>query len=409
MTSRQRLAASLVVLAALCASSQAQAQSPSVLYTWDNTGNAWPSTEQWARSFGAGGTSATLSNTTLGTLTIQETSGTVGGSQAFNDQGNRIRESLLAGSGGLDLTGLEFLQFDLGHTGASPINVQFFVQARQDPLGQQFLGLGPDVSIAPGMNTYQVPLSGLSPDHLVYIRTLGFQTRDHAAVGNVTWSLNEVRSVGTPLAERDLITHNTGTADGGLQGAIASFDFTGILGNNGGANQTGLSHNASDGSLQWTDVGGGPGGAILWGNGTGWRSAVPGTATAGNTFNNRAADLSNYDYMILRIKATDPLDGGGSVGFGTDILRNNFASQSYGNASIPIDGRYHNVKYSLAAATLMEGAEAVRINMFGHAQNLIMNVDRIRFLAVPEPSTLSLLMLSLVARLGLVRRGKRTS
>src|SRR5258706_5709104 len=81
-------------------------QSPSVLYTWDNSGNPVPSVESWIRNFGGAGTSATLSNATPGTLTLSETSaGTgVGLGQAFTDGFNRVRESSTGASGGTDLT-----------------------------------------------------------------------------------------------------------------------------------------------------------------------------------------------------------------------------------------------------------------------------------------------------------------
>ena len=129
-----------------------------------------------------------------------------------------------------------------------------------------------------------------------------------------------MQSGGTPLEARTLITHDTGTPEGGLQGAFVNFENAAVLGNNGGQNQTGLSHDPSgSGSLRWTDLGGGPGAALSWGNGT---------ALNGNTFNNRQTDISNYDYVLVRIKATDPLNGGGTVGMNTFLQRNNFQFQS---------------------------------------------------------------------------------
>ena len=104
------LAACLLGLSSL----DGRAQSPSALYTWDNTGNAAPNVEQWYRNFGATSTSATLDNATFGELRIIETSTALGGSQAFTDNANRVRESSTASSGGTDLTGLSYLEFDLG-------------------------------------------------------------------------------------------------------------------------------------------------------------------------------------------------------------------------------------------------------------------------------------------------------
>ena len=379
MMSRRWLVTSLSAVAGLCIASQVLAQSPSALYTWDNTGNASPNIENWVKNFGTN--TAILDNAVPGTLRLIETGGT-GEDIAFSDGANRIRESLLNGSGGTDVTGLDYMEFDLGHTGSGPIPVQFFVQAGT---GFTFVPLGPDLMVTPGMNTYQVPLTGLTPDQAVYLRTIGFNARDHLAIGDVVWSLQEVRTGGTPLIQRDLITHNTGGPEGGLQGAYANFDVAAIQGNNGGQNQTGFSHNpAGSGSLQWTDLGGQQGAAINWGNGT---------ALNGNTFNNREADLSNYERVLVRISATDPNNGGGELGMNAFIQANNFAFQSIDGGSaqnIPIDGQFHNVTWSLAGMNNMNGVDAFGINLFAHPQDLIINVDLIRF-TVPEPASLSIL------------------
>jgi hypothetical protein len=387
-----------LALAGALISAPALAQSPGALYTWDNTGGAVPNIESWIRGFGATDTAATLDNNTAGQLTITENGVATGGSQAFSDGFNRVRESSTAASGGLDLTGLDFLEWDLGHSGTGNVNVQFYVQATT---GSTFVALGPDLAVAPGMNTYQVPLTGLTAAQSVYIRTLGINIRDHAAEGNLTWTVNEVRSGGTPLLVRDLITHNTGTPEGGLQGAIVNFDNAAVQGNDGGQNQSGLSHNASgSGSLQWTDLGGSAGAAMSWGNGTAWN---------GNTFNNRTADLSNYKEMIVTISATDPLDGGGEVGLNAFFQKNNFQFQNAeGGAgrNLPIDGQFHELKWSLAGLTNMNVVELTGINLFEHSQNLIINVDNIRFV-VPEPASIGVVGLVMFGFLGTLRRGQR--
>jgi hypothetical protein len=385
------------VLLSVTICSRTFGQSPSVLYTWDATGNPSPNLEAWTRNFGAGGTSATLDNLIPGTLTITETSTAagLGLSQAFTDGANRVRESSTSASGGTDLTGLDFLEFDLGHNGAGPINVQFFVQAST---GFTFVALGPDLAVTPGVNTYQVPLTGLTADQAVYIRTMGFNIRDHAADGNLVWSVNEVRSGGTPLTQRDLVTFDTGTAEGGRQGMMVNFDNAAVQGNDGGQNQTGLSHNsAGSGSVQWTDLGGSNGAAVTVGNGT---------ALNGNTFNNRVADLSNYDTMLVRISATDPLGGGGELGFNAFVQTNNFAFQSVeGGASrnIPIDGQFHDFVFSLAGLANMNVVDQTGINIFGHPQDLTINVDLIQFNVVPEPG----MMVGILAIAGLALKRRR--
>jgi hypothetical protein len=393
--SNRLFAAALVAASAFVISaSLAQAQLPSVLYTWDATGNPAPNIEAWTRNFGAASTTATLDNNILGSLSIVETSAVLGGSQAFTDGANRVRESSTAAGGGTDLTGLDYLEFDLGHNGAAPVNVQFFVQAST---GFSFVSLGPDLAVAPGVSTYQVPLSGLSADQAVYIRTMGINVRDHAALGNLTWTINEVRSGGTPLTNRTLITHDVGTPEGGLQGAIANFDLPAIQGNNGGQNQTGLSHNASGpGSLQWTDLGGSNGAAIGWGNGTAW---------GGNTFNNRTTDLSGYKYMIVRISATDALDPAGSVNVQAFLQKNNFQFDTPGTLALTTDGQFHNLVFSLSGLTTPATTNVVDlsgINLGAHANNLVINVDSIRF-AVPEPGSLAII--SMLA-LGLLAAGR---
>jgi hypothetical protein len=379
------------------------AQSPSALYTWDGTGDV----RGWSKNFGAN--VATLSNGTAGELTISET-GTAGEDIAISDNGNRLRERQSPNAaGGLDLTGLDFLEFDFGHNGAAPINVQFFVQASApgtgDPgnPGYTYVALGPDLAVTPGTNTYQVLLSGLTPEQIVYVRTVGFNARDHIAVGNVTWTLGEVRSGGTPLLQRQLITHDTGTAEGGLQGAIVNFEQGAVVGSDGAQNQTGLSHNpAGSGSLRWTDRGGTTnatsGAAISWGNGTQWN---------GNTFNNRLADLSNYNFVTVRMSATDALNAGGMLSVQSFFQTNNFNFQAAGIMSLPIDGAFYDLTFPIDALVDMDLVDQHGINLGTHANDLVINVDSITFDVIPEPATGAVLGMAAVGCLGLKRRTRR--
>ncbi|NOS69696.1 MAG: hypothetical protein HOP33_07185 [Verrucomicrobia bacterium] len=365
---------SVTCLAVACllalTSSQAVAQSPGVLYTWPGTGND----QQWAKNFGP--STVVVDNSIAGELRVTETGG-AGATVAISDGANRVRESSTAASGGLDVTGLDYLEFDIGHSGVGNINVQFFVQASP---GYSFVSLGPDVAVTPGVNTYQLDLSGLTPEQAVYIRTIGFNVRDHAVEGDVVWTLREVRAGGTPLATRDLITHDDIFIDGGLQGAIVNFDRGAVLGNTG-QDQTGLSHNpAGSGSLEWTDLGNSNGAAISWGNGTAWD---PGSG--GNTFWIRPTDLSNYDKMVIRMSATEVIPGtGGLLGVQGFFQVNGFGTfQTPGAKALPIDGQFHDLEFPLAGMVSMNVVDQTGINLFNHTNDLRINVDSIRFAVVP--------------------------
>jgi hypothetical protein len=373
---------------ALSIASLSAAQSPSVLYTWDNTGSASPNVEQWVKKFGTN--NVLFDNSIPGNLRIIETGG-VGATVAIGDDGNRVRESSTA-NGGLDLTGLSFLEYEIGHTGASPVNVQFYVQASP---ASTFLALGPDVAVQPGMNTYQLPLSGLTPAQIVYIRTLGVNVRDHAAQGDLIWNIQEVRSVGTPLTLRNLATHDIGTSDNGLQGAIVNFDFGAVVGSNGLANQTGLSHDAGTGSLTWTDRGGDgsaglpSGAAVTWGNGTVYN---------GNGFNERTHDASNYNYVKFRLSATDPNGLGGVLPLQAFFQNGpSFASQLAGAGGIPIDGNFYELAFPLSGITQREVINWVGLNFGAHANDIQVRVDRVQYSMVPEPTALVLVGLAGIA------------
>jgi len=371
------------LLASLALCSTSFAQSPGVLYTWDGANNI----EDWKRNFGD--PNVTLDNNIVGELTITESSG--GLETSYSDGANRRLESSTA-SGGLDLTGLDFLEFDLGHNGTGDVDVQFYVQAST---GFTFVTLAPDVTVSPGVSTYQLPLSNLNFEQQVYIRQIGFTPRDHSGTeGNLVWTLEEVRSAGTPLSVRDLATHDVGSSDGGLQGVFANFDVGAIAGNDGGQNQTGLS--ASGGSLNWTDLGEGPdpnnpvgpsGAAIAYGNGTVWN---------GNSFNERLTDLSNYNYVTYRVSATDPNSGGGTVGFQPYYQTGSgFTFQSAGFVDLPIDGAVHELTFPLAGVTDRTNVQFSGINLASHANDINISVDLVRY-SIPEPSSVALFGLATV-------------
>ena len=368
----------LALTAILGLMSRARAQTPGVLYTFPST------TSDWGFNFGSG--TATLSNS-AGSLLITETSATAGTGAAWSDNFNTIRDTP-PGSfpsfccGGLDLTGLSSLEFDIGHNGPNPVNVQFFTQASP---GSNFVALGPDVAVAPGVHTYSLPLAGMTADQQAYMRTIGVNIRNHTSDGNLTWTLSEIRSAGAPLTSRTIADHDGGSAD--FDGVICNFDCGSIVGGNGGQNTTGMS--VSGGALHWADAGAGPGAAITWGNGT---------QSQGGSFNARPVDLSNYDFVTIRMSATgiDP-----SVGIQFYMQTGaGFTYQSL-NDVLPVDGAFHDLVFPLAGITNRAFTDTNGINLFGHANDLQINVDSVIYSSVPEPASAAIFALALV---GFARR-----
>jgi len=387
MTSRQQLVSFFALACGFCLLlTEARAQTPGVVYTWPTNAS------DWFFNFGGGGASATYANSG-GALQITETSGTAGASVASSDGFNTIRDTTGFGSGccgGIDLTGLSSLEFDLGHNGTNPVNVQFFTQATP---GSNYVALGPDLAVAPGSATYSVPLTGLSADQIAYMRTIGINVRDHAAQGNLIWTLSEIRSVGTPLLVRTIADHDGGAAD--FDGLICNFDCGAVGGGNGGQNNSGMS--IVGGAAQWTDLGGGAGAAVTWGNGT---------QNPGGSFNARPVDLSNYDFVTIRMSASgaDPTVG---VQYYTQTGPG-FSYQSQ-NTTLTVDGTFYDLVFPLAGVTNKNFTDTTGINLFGHANDLVIRVDSVIYTSIPEPATLGLIGIGLIGCLGLVRRARVAS
>ncbi len=225
-----------------------------------------------------------------------------------------------------------------------------------------------------------MPLAGLTSDQQTYMRTIGVNIRDHVGEGNLTWTLAEVRSVGTPLASRVIADHE---GDGDFDGVICNFDCGAISGGNGGQNNTGMS--VSGGALHWTDLGGGPGAAVTWGNGT---------QNSGGSFNARPVDLSNYDQVTIRMAAT-----GSDASVGVQFYMQNgsgFLYQSL-NDTLIVDGAFHDIVFSLSGIAGREYVDTNGINLFSHASDLSISVDSVIYSVVPEPASLGLLGLAMVA------------
>ncbi len=193
--------------------------------------------------------------------------------------------------GGVDLTGLSSISLDFGHNGANPVNVQFFTQADTSSTYVVLNPGGTDIAAGPATTTYNLPLSGMTANQIAFIRTIGVSIRDHLTEGNLTFTLDNIKSTGTPLFSRTIADHDGGAAD--FDGVICNFDCAAIGGGNGGQNNSGMS--VVGGAAQWTDLGGGPGAAVTWGNGT---------QNSGGSFNAKPVDLSNYDTATIRMSAT---------------------------------------------------------------------------------------------------------
>jgi hypothetical protein len=364
---------------------QATAQTPGVLYTWP------VGTQDWFHNFGTG--TGTLSNSG-GALQIFETSATAGATAAYSDGFNTIHDaSALFGSGccgGIDLTGLSSLQFDIGHDGTSTVNVQFFTQATPASI---YVALGPDLAVAPGINTLTVPLTVLTANQIADLRTIGINIRDHSGQGNLTWTLNEVRSIGTPLTTRVIADHDGGAAD--FDGLICNFDCGAISGGNGGQNNSGMS--VVSGAAQWTDLGGGPGAAVTWGNGT---------QESGGSFNARPLDLSNYDFVTIRMSATG---ADTSVGLNFYMQTLNYATfqKTSPDTILPVDGAFHDVVFPLAAFTNRIHTDTNGINLFSHENDLVIRIDSVIYSQVPEPAFSTMILIAIIGYLGRAPRSRQ--
>ena len=108
--------------------------------------------------------------------------------------------------------------------------------------------------------------------------------------------------------------------------------------------------------------------------------------------------ISTNHAIPLNQSATDSLNGGGTINVQSFFQVNNFGSfLTPGTLSLDIDGQFHDLTFSLAGLTNMNVVDQTGINLGAHAQNLVMNVDNIRFVTVPEPATMAALGLGLVA------------
>ncbi len=333
-------------------------------------------TEGWFQNFG------TISSIAAsgGNLTWDSPAGSTGAiSDPFN---NDPGATYAPGSGGIDLTGMSSLEFDLGYVGIDPsINVQFFVQTGT---ASTYTALGPDQTITAGAGTttYVAPLQGVGipADDFVAIRTIGINIRTHT--DTAIFTLAEVRSVGTPLTSRTLASFAAGSPDSGYNSAIVNFEGTGVQGNTA-QDTSGLTVNLGagvDGALEWTDVGGGPGGAI---------TIFGGLTSQFFGFVNRTVDLSNYDLVRWTIIAT----GADSTINAQPFAQNGgFATYSSEEVVLTVDGQPHDYDLSVAAIAAEDNIQTLGINLHSHASDALIQIDSIQavtLLPTPTPNPAS--------------------
>jgi hypothetical protein len=390
MQLRGLLSQGLCAAAALLAMvGSSQAQSPRVLYTWGGSGDV----RGWGPGFGDQN-EVTYDNNIAGVLRISEGAGHGGTSYAFVDDANRLDDT--PGTfGGLDLYGLDAIEFDLGmnNSDSSGVNVSFFVQASAN---FDFLNI-PDILIPDtnnALNTYSFPLTALTDAQKAHIRTIGIEVRAHT--GSASFRLGEVRSVGTPDLTRVIASHNGGSFENGFNGGRINFDQAAVLGNDGNPNQSGLS--VVNGAMTWTDLGGGPGAAISYQNGQ-W-------PWAGNDFESRPHDNSNYNYAVFTVRATDLA---GNVGTTIDLqafIQTNlgYNYQTLGpDQTLAIDGEWYRLAFPLAGKADRNYTNNISLNLQGHANDIKFEIGSMVYtttVPVPEPSSLGLCGLMLIGLIG---------
>lgn len=387
MMSRQWvLLACITALVGLGCISPALAQTPGVLYTWDQSyGEAvGPSVEGWVASTSG----AAIDNNTDGVLTITESAQA---SYSVYDSWNRIRETTNPRSySGIDLTGLDTVDFVIGHNGTETYSGKLYVQT---PTWHDI-----QIDVAPGApQVFSFPLSSLSDFEIPWVQTVGFQVYDHSssAEGPLTWTIEEVRSTGTPLMARYLSPH----APGDLDGVIVAGDVEAISGAVANT-QNGLSMDVSDtdgGALRWVDLGGGPGASLNWADGR------DGYLAKAN-YQTRPMDLTNYDFVDVRMKAQPGAGADPTIGMQFYVQTAGWNYQVAGDEYMPVDNEWHVMTFPLAGLANMDQEEVHGLNLYSHNGNMQMFVDYVRFYSVPEPTSLSMLMLGCVAFLGVCRK-----
>jgi hypothetical protein len=391
MRSRHWLVAlSTTMLLGVVAVSPVAAQVPDTLYTWSHAFGeaAGANPEGWAFNFG--NNALTVDNTVDGTLTLTET-GTAGRDWAVIDSFNRIKESLNpADYGAIDLTGLDSLEIDLGHNGPNTVFGQIFAFVTP---ASNFVTLGPLNALSGGVQTYSIPLSGLTPLQRSSVRSIGIQIFDHVSDGNLTWQVNEVRSAGTPDVQRLIANFDGGSAD--FDGTITNFEETSVIGHVGGKNNSGLTVNTTDGALQWQEAAGAAGVALEFGNNNDQYVA--------EDFAARPMDLRNYGFAEVRLRIQSQVPG--------ELVPVQYYLQNAGfnyhtagpDQMVPANAQYHTLRFPLAGVPNLDQVNIHGINFGSHQGAALFRVDYVKYV-VPEPTSLLMLLGGCMAATLLRRR-----
>jgi hypothetical protein len=61
------------------------------------------------------------------------------------------------------------------------------------------------------------------------------------------------------------------------------------------------------------------------------------------------------------------------------------------NDTLTVDGQYHDIVFPLAGIVNRSFVDTDGINMFGHANDLVVSVDSVIYTMVPEPGSFALL------------------
>ncbi len=387
---RKQLAGVFAFTIACGLAAPALAQSPRVLNNFEDG-----SVEGWGIGFGAG-----ISNIANyfngGTQNHELRFDITGVGGAIRDGFNNTDAFFQNTAGGVDLTGLSTIEFDIRYEGnVAAQNLQFYVQATPS---STYVGVS-DVTLTAGVpQTISFNLNVLTPAQIAYIRTWGVNVRALPAEQSsevLTFYVSEVRSTGTPLGSRTYCDFKSDDPNNGFHGIFLNFNGAAIVGNTG-QDQTGFSrvdHPGTDGVLQWQQQYAQSGEGIPFGPAWSWQNGFE----AG--FNGRPTDASNYNYIEVDISLENtsgtPLD----VGYftqtttyleDTNIVLNSFQYHNHDFKTLTANSGFQTLVFEIDKAEPLANMEHVMRHglTFGAAAQddlYTLRVDEIRAVTTIAP------------------------